>query len=269
MSDLDNISKKEEALLPANFHSISLRNFHGPLDLLLFLIRKNEINIYDIPIEEVTKQYLEILNNHDQIDLELTGDFFVVAATLMLIKSRMLLPKQNLPLEEETEDNKKDPRWELVQQLIEYKRLKEQTEDLEILISRTNEIVPRIILEKKQDDESIPKLHPSDTIQLWNSFNKVLQRLAERIVVGEIYEEQISISEQMNYILLTMTIRPQFLFSSLFTKKPLTNNILIATFLAILELSRLNKLYLEQTELFGDILCLSQEAYIMGMSSTP
>lgn len=258
MAYSDNITKKEEALLSVSHHSISLRAFHGPLDLLLFLIRKNEIDIYDIPIEEVTKQYLAMLHSYNTIDLELTGDFFVVASTLMLIKSRLLLPKQNPPFEEETEDHQKDPRWELVQQLIEYKRLKEQAEELEILISRTNELIPRIVLEKKQH-ESIPKLKPSDSIELWNAFNNVLQRLADRMVVEEIYEEQISISEQMNFILLTMAVRPQFLFSSLFAEEKLTTNLLIATFLAILELSRLNKLYLQQTETFGDILCLSRE----------
>lgn len=255
--NLNNIIK-DDSLLPINHHSISLPTFQGPLDLLLFLIKKNEIDIYDIPIEEVTKQYLEMLNNLKKIDLELTGDFFVLAATLMLIKSRMLLPKQNLPLEEDEESQEYDPRWELVQQLLEYKRLKEQASELEVLISNTNEIIPRIIIDK------IATLNPNnlkntDRIELWNSFNKVLQKLSKKILTGDIYEEKISVAEQMNFILHTITIHPRFLFSKLFDENKTTINMLLATFLAVLELSRLNRLYLEQTENFADILCISRE----------
>jgi len=256
--NLNNITQDIDALLPINHHSISLPTFQGPLDLLLFLIRKNEIDIYDIPIEEVTKQYLEMLNNLKKIDLELTGDFFVLAATLMLIKSRMLLPKQNNDTQEESELDEQDPRWELVQQLIEYKRLKEQANELSSLISHSNETIPRIVLNLNPSIKT-RILKNSDRIELWNSFNKVLQQLSKKIVVGQIYEEQISVSQQMNFILQTIAIRPKFLFSSLFAEETTTINILLATFLAILELTRLNKLYLEQTENFGDILCMATE----------
>ncbi|PWU04135.1 MAG: chromosome segregation protein ScpA [Verrucomicrobia bacterium] len=251
-------SSKDDGLLPINHPTISLPTFQGPLDLLLFLIRKNEIDIYDIPIEEVTKQYLEILNKLQNIDLELTGDFFVLAATLMLIKSRMLLPAQNTPLEEDSESPEQDPRWELVQQLIEYKRLKEQAHALENLISHTHDIIPRIVLNQITPTTPIT-LKPSDPIQLWNSFNKVLYKLSKKILTGEIYEEQISVAEQMHFILETLSIRPKFLFSSLFSDKKMTLNSLLTSFLAILELTRLNKLYLEQTENFGDILCITRE----------
>ena len=105
---------------------IRLDVFEGPLDLLLFLIRKNEIDIYDIPIEKVTQQYLEILRTQEKDNLELAGDFFVMAATLMYIKSRMLLPVESRPEEEvAATDEGQDPRWALVQQLIQYKRVKE------------------------------------------------------------------------------------------------------------------------------------------------
>lgn len=254
---LDNIIK-DDALLPVSHHSISLPTFQGPLDLLLFLIRKNEIDIYDIPIEEVTKQYLEMLNTLSNIDLELTGDFFVLAATLMLIKSRMLLPEPTQPLEEDAEPNELDPRWELVEQLLEYKKLKEQASELETLITHTNEMIPRIILDKIPSTNP-PKLKNSDHLELWNSFNKVLQKLSSKILKGEIYEEQVSVAQQMNYVLKTIATRPRFLFSSLFDERQTTVNILLATFLAVLELTRLNKLYLEQTETFGDIVCISRE----------
>ena len=112
--------------MPAPDLPIRLDVFEGPLDLLLFLIRKNEIDIYDIPIEKVTQQYLEILRTQEKDNLELAGDFFVMAATLMYIKSRMLLPVESRPEEEvAAADEGQDPRWALVQQLIQYKRVKE------------------------------------------------------------------------------------------------------------------------------------------------
>lgn len=255
MIELEKINIQDDSLLPISHHSIRLPIFQGPLDLLLFLIKKNEIDIYDIPIESVTRQYLEILNSIEKVDLELTGEFFVMAATLMLIKSRLLLPKQLQP-EVEEEKEEEDPRWELVQQLIEYKRLKEQAEGLGILISQSNDLIQRDVQEKPVPKESRP-LKDTDRMEIWNIFNKVLQRLAEKIVVGEIHEEQISVAEQMNFILKIITTQPQFLFTSLFIGKQISINKLIATFLALLELTRLNKLHLEQTENFGDILCTS------------
>lgn len=258
MMDLDKHNIQDDSLLPISHHSVRLPIFQGPLDLLLFLIKKNEIDIYDIPIESVTRQYLDILNGIEKVDLELTGEFFVMAATLMLIKSRLLLPKHVLPEEEEDETEEEDPRWELVQQLIEYKRLKEQADELGILISEANDLVRRDVQEKEAPKEG-RILKTTDRMELWNIFNKVLQRLAEKIVVGEIHEEQISVAEQMNFILKTMAVRPQFHFSSLFSEKQISLNALIATFLAMLELTRLNKLRLEQTENFGDILCISRD----------
>lgn len=257
MIDLDKKDIQDDSLLAISHHSVRVPVFQGPLDLLLFLIKKNEIEIYDIPIESVTRQYLDILNGIEKVDLELTGEFFVMAATLMLIKSRMLLPKDSLP-EEDEETEEEDPRWELVQQLIEYKRLKEQAEELGILISEANDYIRREV-EEKEMAKGGRVLKSTDKMELWNIFNKVLQRLAEKIVVGEIQEEQISVAEQMNFILKTMAIRPRFHFTSLFLEKQISLNTLIATFLAILELTRLNKLQLEQTENFGDILCISRD----------
>jgi len=119
-----------DALIPSPAASVQLSVFEGPLDLLLFLIRKNELDIYDIPIETVTGQYLDILYGADQLDIEAAGDFFVMAATLMHIKSRMLLPIDPAESDIEGEDEGIDPRWELVEQLLEYKKFKEAAENL-------------------------------------------------------------------------------------------------------------------------------------------
>ncbi len=249
---------QDDSLIPISHHSVHLPVFQGPLDLLLFLIKKNEIDIYDIPIESVTKQYLTILNNFDKIDLELTGEFFVMAATLMLIKSRMLLPKQPLTEHSEDEIEEVDPRWELVQQLIEYKRLKEQSSALETLFSQANDLIQRNVHEEVVP-QKIQNLKNTDKMELWNTFNKVLQRLAEKIIIGEIHEEQISVAEQMTFILETAAKHPSFFFSSLFQERKIPLNKLIATFLAILELTRLGKLRLQQAKNFSDILCRSHD----------
>lgn len=250
----------EESLLPINHHAVSLPMFEGPLDLLLFLIRKNEIDIYDIPIANVTKQYLNILTTLDNKDLDLTGEFFVMAATLMLIKSRMLLPKNTPQNEEELEEEaEEDPRWELVQQLIEYKKIKEQAEGLEKLIAKANDLLPREFKEDLQQKTVKRPLKSSDKMELWNAFNKVLHKLAEKMIVGEIYDEKVTVADQMNLVLKTIQTRPRFLFSSLFKDDKITVNLLISSFLAILELTRLDKLCLEQTGNFSDILCISKE----------
>ena len=115
---------------------VKLTVFEGPLDLLIFLIRKNEIDIYDIPMEVVTRQYIDYLETMDHLNLEVAGDFFVMASTLMYIKSRMLLPPREQPPEEEVDEQNLDPRWELVQQLLEYRRYKSLAGNLEDRIEK-------------------------------------------------------------------------------------------------------------------------------------
>lgn len=248
------IKEESEALVPAAHHRVKLNVFEGPLDLLLFLIRKNEIDIYDIPIESVTQQYLDYLFTLEKFDLELTGEFFVMAATLMVIKSRMLIPKNERPQEEEKiEEDEEDPRWELVQQLLDYKKLKEQARELEGMMEHTQGLVPRIVLDDTKDGSTRP-LKTSDKMELWGSFNKVLQRLAERLVSGEINEDTVTVAEQMTYLIDTLDKKPKFYFSSILPERA-SINMLVASFLALLELSRLDKISLEQTEDFGDILC--------------
>ncbi|MBT4757945.1 MAG: segregation/condensation protein A, partial [Opitutae bacterium] len=134
----------QEALVPSNDFAIRLPAFEGPLDLLLYLIRRNEVDIYDIPIEHVTAQYIGILDSMENLDLEIAGEFFVMAATLMYIKSRMLLPQKDQGSNQDVEDDDIDPRWELVQQLLEYKKFKEASAEIEELILNSNDLIARI-----------------------------------------------------------------------------------------------------------------------------
>ena len=132
-----------DALTLPTEHPVKLPVFEGPLDLLLFLIRKNEIDIYDIPIETVTRQYLDVLQERGSSQLETAGEFFVMAATLMHIKSRMLLPKNELPPEVIAEEDDIDPRWELVQQLIEYRKFKAAAINLRELMNEAQKLLDR------------------------------------------------------------------------------------------------------------------------------
>ena len=241
----------QEALIPSNDFPIRLPAFEGPMDLLLYLIRRNEIDIYDIPIQTVTRQYIEILDSMENLDLEIAGEFFVMAATLMYIKSRLLLPKKDQAVNEDVEEDEVDPRWELVQQLLEYKKFKEAATRIEDLIRQANDLLPRIGPSITIDAADRP-LKPVDRIELWNTFNQVLRRLAERIHEGQIHAEQVTVSDRMEYVLDRLAREKTFLFSDLFESST-TIPTIVATFLAVLERARLVKLHLRQDRAFADI----------------
>lgn len=241
-------------------YRIKLPVFEGPLDLLLFLIRKNELDIYDIPIANVTKQYLEALYAMKDLQIEVAGEFFVMAATLMEIKSRMLLPKHQQAIDPNAEEDDLDPRWELVHQLLQYKKFKEAAGNLGQMSLDAQNMMARPTSAFAPSSER-PLKHV-DRIDLWNSFNLILRRLAEKLVVGSIHSEQITVSDQMEYILERLKTTKSFVFSQLFSGK-ISLRRLVATFLAVLELTRLAKLRLEQTEAFSDILCTAVDEKIL------
>ena len=237
-------------------YRIKLPVFEGPLDLLLFLIRKNELDIYDIPIATVTRQYLEVIYAMKELQIEMAGEFFVMAATLMEIKSRMLLPKHQQAIDPNAEEDDLDPRWELVHQLLQYKKFKEAAGTLNQMSLDAQNQHGRSASAFAPASER-PLKHV-DRIDLWNSFNLVLRRLAEKLVIGQIHAEQVTVSDQMEYILGQIKTRKSFAFSQLFSGK-ISLRRLVATFLAVLELARLRKLELAQTVAFDDILCTAVE----------
>jgi segregation and condensation protein A len=253
-------------VVPDSDYRIKLQVFEGPLDLLLFLIRKNELDIYDIPIESVTKQYIEVLRTMQQLDLEVAGEFFVMAATLMEIKSRMLLPKGLHAVDPNAEDEDIDPRWELVHQLLQYKKFKEASAKLNELVTLRQDLMERYV--SNLADAADRPLKNVDRIELWNAFNIVLRRLAEKLVVGEIQDEQVTVADQMEYLLNRIQTEKSFIFSDLFPGK-VTLRLLVATFLAVLELTRLRKLSLQQNESFSDIVCTAVEEIPLETADNP
>jgi len=248
----------DEAFAPPDDWAVRLPVFEGPLDLLLYLIRRNEIDIHDIPIEAVTRQYLDILGSMERMNLEIAGEFFVMASTLMYIKSRMLLPqKDQVGDANEDDEEDVDPRWELVQQLLEYKRFKEAASEMERLISANNDLLARYGPKARELAEERP-LKPVDRLDVWDTFNQVLRRLAERVREGEIHAEKVTVADQMEVILNRLRERRRFRFTELFGDAPAIGTI-VAAFLAILELARLNRVRLEQEATFDDIHCYATD----------
>ncbi len=239
-------------MLPETDLRIKLPVFEGPLDLLLFLIRKNELDIYDIPIASITSQYVAVLRSMRELDLEIAGEFFVMAATLMEIKSRMLLPRGQAAIGETEEEDPLDPRWELVHQLLQYKKFKEAAARLDELAAFQRDILARRVLEAPIEDGE-RRLQPVDRIEVWNAFNRVLRHLSEKLVVGEIKGEEVTVADKMEELLELIRTRQTFLFTDLFEGRPVTVRILVATFIAVLELTRLRKLRIRQTEAYTDI----------------
>jgi segregation and condensation protein A len=239
-------------VIPDSDYRIKLQVFEGPLDLLLFLIRKNELDIYDIPIESVTRQYIESLRAMQQLDLDVAGEFFVMAATLMEIKSRLLLPKGQHAVDPNAPEEEVDPRWELVHQLLQYKKFKDAAAQLgELAVTRQNLMERHVSSLSDRRDRPLKSV---DRIELWNTFNIVLRRLAEKLIVGEIHDEIVTVADQMEWLLERSRMARSFVFSQLFPEGVSLRR-LVATFLAVLELTRLRRLRLRQDEAFTDIVC--------------
>jgi len=247
-------------------YRVKLPVFEGPLDLLLFLIRKSELDIYDIPIATITRQYLDAIYAMKDLQIEVAGEFFVMAATLMEIKSRMLLPRHQQAIDPNADEDELDPRWELVHQLLQYKKFKEAAGQLGRMSLEAQNQLGRPASAFAPASER--PLRHVDRIDLWNSFNLVLRRLAEKLVVGEIHAEQVTVADQMEYVLERIKTEKSFVFSALLTGR-VTLRRLVATFLAVLELTRLKKLRLEQNAAFDDIHCTAVEENPLATPADP
>ena len=233
-------------------YKVKLEVFEGPLDLLLYLIKKEEVDIYDIPIERITNQYMEYLSLMQLLNLEVAGEFLVMAATLMYIKSRMLLPVDQQVTDAEAEEGE-DPRWELIRQLVEYKKFKEaalqlgQREDEQShLFTRQS---PDTGLKADLKDAPLAEVGIFDLIA---AFNQVLKRANAREDFREIYEEKFTVSDKIEEILYTLRECSQIRFLELFSDTA-TRAEVVVTFLALLELIRLKRLRVQQPEAFGEI----------------
>ena len=232
-------------------YKVKLEVFEGPLDLLLYLIKKEEVDIYDIPIERITNQYMEYLSIMKLLNLEVAGEFLVMAATLMYIKSRMLLPADQQVTDAEAEEGE-DPRWELIRQLVEYKKFKDAALQLGRREEEQSNLFPRQGGDIGVEVDKDKPLAEVNIFDLIGAFNQVLKKASEREDFREIYEEKFTVSDKIEDILYALRDRSELVFSEVFATASSRAEIVV-TFLAMLELIRLKRLRVRQDAAFGEI----------------
>jgi segregation and condensation protein A len=230
-------------------YKVKLEIFEGPLDLLFYLIKKDELNIHDIPISSVTEQYLQYIELMRMLDLDIAGEFLVMAATLMQIKSKMLLP----PDETDTEKEEEDPRSELVRKLLEYRRFKEAAEALKEKELMQKEVFHRHgikdLIEDTPDQDEL--YFEASIFDLLSAFSKVLKEIPKDKFY-EVVKDEVTVSDKIHEIFHILVKNPVIYFLDLF-KTTKTKIHIIATFLALLELMRMKEVVVKQDKVFGDI----------------
>jgi segregation and condensation protein A len=235
-------------------YRVKLNVFEGPLDLLLHLVKKNEVDLSDIPVATITDQYLAYLDLLQQLDLDVAGEYLVMAATLLHVKSRLLLPAEEAAEDEEGED----PRAELVRQLLEYQRFREAAETLNHRAVLERDVFARPPLRDEVDAEP-DIVYDVSLGDLLDALQDVLKRAAPE-AVHQVILEQVSLREQLCFILDVLRERTEVLFTDLFPTGT-TRLQMLVTFLALLELVRMRMVQVQQEERFGPItLALSVSA---------
>ena len=231
-------------------YKVKFEVFEGPLDLLLYLIKKEEVDIYQVNLTRLATQFIEYIDTMRLLDLEIAGEFLVMAATLMYIKSRELLPV-DMQAQVEGEEDGEDPRWELIRQLVEYKKFKDAAAQLQTLEARQEHIFPRLPARLEFEADS-PSRQPASLFDLINAVNGVLKQFSRREDLRDIFEDKWSVSEKIAYLLRVLSERRSLRFSELFEGVTSRSEIVV-TFLALLELIRLKQVTAVQREPFGEI----------------
>lgn len=236
--------------LETNKYALKLDNFEGPLDLLCHLIDKNKMDIYDVKLSEITDQYLEYINEMELQNLDVTSEFLVIASTLVFLKSKELLPKENEDEAELTEE-------ELLKRIIEYKKYKEITKKLRILYEENSKKIYKIPDEvelpkqKLEQNYSYKLIYDNYKRMIENhevKMNKNVENI-EKIAIRESF----SVASKVKEIFKELSKKPKFVFNKLFSTKARPKAEIVTAFSGLLELSRRNKVLATQEELFGDI----------------
>jgi segregation and condensation protein A len=234
-------------------YKVKLEVFEGPLDLLLYLIKRDEVDVYDISIERIAKQYLEYIDAFQSLNIDIAGEFIVMAANLLYIKSRTLLPKDQQMAEEDADED--DPRWELIRQLIEYKKFKEAASQLRTREAMQEELFPRFPASPELLGLGNVLLEEVGIFDLINAFQRTLKRLENSKSpedLREIFEENFTVSEKIDFLLQLISDEICVRFEQCFPEAASRAEIVV-TFLAMLELIRLKQLRVRQENAFGEI----------------
>lgn len=231
-------------------YKVKLEIFEGPLDLLLYLIKRDELDIYEISLERITRQYLEYLQAFKELNIDVAGEFVVMAANLIYLKSRSLLPVDQQPPEEDAEED--DPRWDLIRQLIEYKKFKEAAAQLQVRQLEQERIFVREPNGMETALAAPLRLGEIGIFQLINAFQAVLKRVDAREDLQEIFGEHHTVSDKIEWILQRVADGVPLRFSELFASMASRVEIVV-TFLALLELIRLRQVSVTQSNPFDEI----------------
>jgi segregation and condensation protein A len=231
-------------------YKVKLEIFEGPLDLLLYLIKQDEIDIYDISLERITRQYLEYLQAFKELKIDVAGEFVAMAANLIYLKSRSLLPVDQQPPEEDADEQ--DPRWDLIRQLIEYKKFKEAAAELNLRALEQQRVFAREGTSSATAVDQPLRLGEVGIFQLINAFQNVIKRIEARESLQEIFGEHFTVSDKIDMILQRVGNGALVRFSDLFGAV-VSRVEVVVTFLALLELIRLRKVRAIQKNRFDDI----------------
>ena len=242
--------------LETNKYEIKIDNFEGPLDLLCHLIEKNKLDIFEVKISDITDQYLDYINEMEQMNLEVTSEFVVMASTLLYLKSKTLLPKESEDEEELTEE-------QLLQRIIEYKKYKEISKKLkemyEVYSKRVFKLpdeiqLPKQQLEKDYDKSIIPEIYEKIVNKNKVRINKNAQNI-QKIAITDTY----TVGSKVKDMYRELIKHKKFVFNKMFSVKKHNKNEVVTAFTGLLEMSRRNKVLTEQEELFGDITVVKKQ----------
>lgn len=233
----------QQILAPADDYTVQIEVFEGPLDLLLHLIRKQEVDIYDIPIAKITDQYLRYVQVMKDLDVTVAGEFIAMAATLIHIKSQLLLPSDPTAVEEET-----DPREQLIQRLLEHEKFKRAANMLYELETVELSVWPRGENEFEEEEQEAVSATVYDMI---HAFHEVVERYKEQIVV-EVDHDPVTVEEKITEIRNLLKVQSEILFSFFFQHK-ISKLHLAVTLVALLELAKSKEIQLSQKGVFKDI----------------
>ena len=248
-------------------YKVKFEVFEGPLDLLLYLIKKEEVDIYEVNLTKLAKQFIEYIDTMRLLDLEIAGEFLVMASTLMYIKSRELLPVEQ-QVQVEGEEEGEDPRWELIRQLVEYKKFKDAAAQLQVLEVARENTFPRLPIKPEFEAERAAVKPEVSIFDLLNAVNTVLQRFTKRDDPRDIFDDKWTVSEKIEQVMKALTERGRLTFSELFAQAASRSEV-VCTFLALLELIRMKQLICLQSEPFAEIEVTRSQTESLGSSPLP
>ncbi|MDA1272871.1 MAG: segregation/condensation protein A [Verrucomicrobia bacterium] len=240
-------------------NKVKLEVFEGPLDLLLYLVKKEEVDIYQVNLTKIAGQFIEYIEVMRQMDLDVAGDFLVMAATLMYIKSRELLPVDQQAAVEE-DDLIDDPRWDLIRKLVEYKKFKDAASEFQELETIQANSFPRQPGKFQPPVDQPPLRHEVSLFDLITAVGAVLKRFNKPSETRDVFEDQWTVSEKIEHLMGILNSRSRVRFSELFEGTTSRTEVVV-TFLAMLELIRLKQLAVFQQEPFSEI--------VLSVSDTP